>query len=259
MLSQQHREEFETRGLLKVSQAISIGEATRMAGLIRDHLATPESVRRNSEQAFLAEAPAGFRHLTRSGAFDAVDSGLVPMALDELYGPHRWQRPLRGGRVLVTLRVPDRHWDVPHRAWHLDGWMDLASGEPSAVTVFTILTPLRPRGGGTLVVTGSHRLLQQHLAKPARVKAIRKGLGARHRWLRDLWTATTAPDVDRRRRYLDEGAVLDGVPLRVVELTGEPGDAYLMRADTFHAAAPNSLDDPRIMLVKGCPISRQDA
>lgn len=79
------------------------------------------------------------------------------------------------------------------------------------------------------------------------LKAIRKGLGVRYPWLCDLWSAKTSPGVDRRKRYVEEGAVLDGVPLRVMELTGEPGAAFLMRADIFHTAAPNGLHDPRTL------------
>ncbi|MEQ4210104.1 phytanoyl-CoA dioxygenase family protein [Actinopolymorpha sp. B9G3] len=177
----------------------------------------------------------------------------MPLALDELYGPQRWQRPLRGGGVLVTFRVPGQPWDVPHRGWHSDGRADPTSGEPSQVTIFTILAPLRPRGGGTLVLTGSHHLLRHHGWETDNAKAIRMGLGARYPWLHDLWSEYTSPGIDRRKRYLDE-VVLDGMPLRLVELTGEPGDAFVMRGDILHMPAPNGLDDPRIMLVKGCRI-----
>jgi hypothetical protein len=38
------------------------------------------------------------------------------------------------------------------------------------------------------------------------------------------------------------------VPLRVVELTGKPGDVILMHGDSFHAVAPNRLTEPRMML-----------
>jgi ectoine hydroxylase-related dioxygenase (phytanoyl-CoA dioxygenase family) len=39
-----------------------------------------------------------------------------------------------------------------------------------------------------------------------------------------------------------------GVSLRVVELTREPGNVVLVRCDCFHAAAPNRLTQPRMML-----------
>jgi hypothetical protein len=35
-----------------------------------------------------------------------------------------------------------------------------------------------------------------------------------------------------------------------VTRTGEPGDVILMHSDTFHAAAPNRLTEPRMMLTE---------
>jgi ectoine hydroxylase-related dioxygenase (phytanoyl-CoA dioxygenase family) len=46
---------------------------------------------------------------------------------------------------------------------------------------------------------------------------------------------------------LPEGRV-EGVPLKVMELTGQPGDAWLMDLRILHAAAPNGSDRPRLMI-----------
>ena len=74
---------------------------------------------------------------------------------------------------------------------------------------------------------------------------VRASLAA-HPWLRGLWESGDGGD--RIRRYMNDGTVVDGVPLRVVELAGEPGDVILMHSDCFHAAAPNRLTEPRMML-----------
>ena len=58
------------------------------------------------------------------------------------------------GRPLVTLPHPGTAWDVPADGWHLDS-QDL---KLTMVAVFAHLAAVRPCGGGTLVVTGSHRL-----------------------------------------------------------------------------------------------------
>jgi hypothetical protein len=130
--------------------------------------------------------------------------------------------------------------------------------DPPSVTVFVVLAALRPRGGGTLVLTGTHRVFDQYLTAAGKSsspsnKESRRALGARHPWLHELWNP--GDGVDRTTRFLREGAVLDGIPVRIVELTGEPGDAFLMRADMFHTPAPNGLDEPRMMLVKTCAIA----
>jgi hypothetical protein len=50
---------------------------------------------------------------------------------------------------------------------------------------------------------------------------VRRGLTA-HPRVGGLWEA--GDNDERVRRYMDDETVIDGVPLRVVELTGEPGD-----------------------------------
>jgi ectoine hydroxylase-related dioxygenase (phytanoyl-CoA dioxygenase family) len=46
---------------------------------------------------------------------------------------------------------------------------------------------------------------------------------------------------------MTEGTRIDDVDLRVVELTGRAGDVFVMHCDTFHAAAPNRQEEPRMM------------
>lgn len=256
MLSPQERAEYEQTGLLKIPRAIPAETASRMAERIRAHLATEESIRRNREQAFLAERPVGLQALTRTGSFDDVGAGSIPTVLDELYGRDGWARPRHWGRALVTFKVSDAHWDVPTRGWHVDGW-PYPDGQPSGVTVFVILAPLRPEGGGTLVLSGTHQLLQRlaDATPPVRgSKPARRELGSRSPWLGDLWSPRHRAE-HRRTTYVDTGAVVDGVPVRLVELTGEPGDAFLMRTDTLHTIAPNVRPDPRLMLAQGCRIA----
>jgi ectoine hydroxylase-related dioxygenase (phytanoyl-CoA dioxygenase family) len=80
-----------------------------------------------------------------------------------------------------------------------------------------------------------------------RMARVRTAL-ATHPWLHGLWEP--GYDGDRMQRYMNEGTVIDGVLLRVIELTGEPGDIVLMHCDSFHAAAPNRLSTPRMMLTE---------
>jgi len=44
--------------------------------------------------------------------------------------------------------------------------------------------------------------------------------------------------------------MVDGVPLRVVELTGEPGDMVFCHPVMVHCAAPNRGTRPRFMRIK---------
>lgn len=59
---------------------------------------------------------------------------------------------------LLFTRPQVTEWTVPVNAWHLD-IPRLPIAGLSGMQMFTFLDTVVPRGGGTLVVTGSHRLL----------------------------------------------------------------------------------------------------
>ena len=84
--------------------------------------------------------------------------------------------------------------------------------------------------------------------QPLISRVIKARLGAANQWLRGLWT--TGGRANNQRRYLDEATVIDGVPVRVMELTASPGDVVIMSTHTLHAPAPNTQERPRMMLVQ---------
>jgi hypothetical protein len=97
---------------------------------------------------------------------------------------------------------------------------------------------------------GSHRLVQA-LAQ-ANGAALSSGdtrarLKATYPWFRDLMSAD--PDAEARiERFMNETTRVGDVGLRVMEMTGEPGDVWLMHPDMLHAPASNALDTPRLAL-----------
>jgi ectoine hydroxylase-related dioxygenase (phytanoyl-CoA dioxygenase family) len=116
-----------------------------------------------------------------------------------------------------------------------------------------------PRGGGTLIASGSHRHLERFhraLAPDDRPKhaTLRKRFSGSHPWLAEL-TGVTSATTDRVPRFMETTTEIDGVPLRVLELTGGPGDAVLCHPSIFHAVSPNRADVPRFMRVK--PIGKR--
>lgn len=146
----------------------------------------------------------------------------------------------RRPQVLFTL--PNSHtWTVPTH-WHAD-IPRLASGRRPGVQAFVFLDTVEPRGGGTLVIAGSHRLLNE--GRSIRVRDFRRLL-CREAFFRELYAK--APDsVQDRARLLHRMATVDDVALEVVELTGAPGDAYFTDLRVLHTAAPNAADRPRMM------------
>ncbi|WP_397423419.1 phytanoyl-CoA dioxygenase family protein [Phenylobacterium sp.] len=168
-----------------------------------------------------------------------IDEPAVRIAVEHLSGGGPfdrkvWPRP----QILASLpNAPP--WSLPG-GWHVDA-PRLASRLSPGLQLFAFLEPVEPRGGGTLVVAGSHRLL--NAGRHLKVKAITSALGAEpfFRQLFDSQSKLACPAV------LPEGRV-EGVPLKVMELTGQPGDAWLMDLRILHAAAPNGSDRPRLMI-----------
>jgi ectoine hydroxylase-related dioxygenase (phytanoyl-CoA dioxygenase family) len=169
-----------------------------------------------------------------------IDEPALLAAVDALLDGQAFDREIHTRpQVMVTLPNIDA-WTVP-AGWHVDA-PRLASGQRPGVQMFAFLDTVEPRGGGTLVVAGSHRLFNE--GRVIHADALRQKLG-REDFFRALYSdAESAQD---RARLRDHSGMIDGVALQVVELTGAPGDAYLIDLRLVHAIAPNALDRPRMM------------
>lgn len=97
-----------------------------------------------------------------------------------------------------------------------------------------------PRAGGTLVVAGSHRLLNDR--GKIRSKDVKRRL-KREDYFRGLFRGGDA----ERRHFLDEVGHVDDVELQVVELHGDPGDVFLTDLRLLHTVSPNASRTPRLM------------
>jgi len=257
VLSNDQVEEFDRSGLIRLPGAIPPDDTATMCAHIWSFLHERDGI----EQANVTSWPVGgvaqFQRLARSDAFDRIWKATdVSAAIDDLIGKGRWRPGLNG--VLVTFPQPNIVWTVPTSAWHLDAPPQMLGaqvpGTVASVRLFIILDDLEAHGGGTLVLAGSHRLVKAYLATGGpepRNREIKGALGSAHQWLDGLWGGAAHSDGDaptRIRRYMVDGATVGDIRLLVRELHGAKGDVFLMDSDCFHAASPNSLERPRIML-----------
>jgi hypothetical protein len=242
------RRSFEADGIATLRGAIAADAVASMRAALWAELSRTHGMREHDPASWRTAPPAKLQALAKRGAFAAMASPAVRAALDGAFGAGVWGEPTHWGQPL--LRFPERvAWEVPHAMWHLD--FCGGPGRPlAAIRVFAFLSRVEPRGGGTLAVAGSHRLIEQ-LAQRAGV-ALRSADARRQLAAKDPWFAALEQRGagDRERRFMREGALVGGVPLRVVELCGAPGDVTLMRADTLHAIAPNALAAPRLVVAQ---------
>jgi hypothetical protein len=205
MLSPAQKDEFDRRGMLYLPATIPPAEVTAMRERRWQHLLDRHAMHPDRPETWTVQIPAQFQKLTGTGAFDAMATDQLGAVIDHLLGAGRWRRPAHWGRRLVTFPSSGTVWDVPTSDWHIDSDGDL--DELTMVVVFAHLAPVRPRGGGTLVVTGSHRLSTpaRPQADHARVRSaeVKAHLRTVHPWLRDLWNTGGYTDRIHRPNSLD--------------------------------------------------------
>jgi hypothetical protein len=243
--------DFESSGFVRVPGAFSAAVAAGICERIWQELARRHGIRREGRESWTVDQPRHLQALRRSGAFDALASPILIDVVDRLLGAGSWQRPRHWGDPLISLPRAGSEWTVPYLQWHID-WPARCPAHPLfALKVLAFAGPVAAGGGGTLILAGSHllveRLVEQLPADDRGHSSRVRGLLARaHPWLRSL--VENQPCGDRIQRFMHDGAVLDGVVLRVVELTGGPGDAVVLHPWLFHAPASNCSGEPRFMI-----------
>ncbi len=239
MLTRDQREEFEQRGLVRLPGAVAVEAVAAMRDRIWAFL-SERGIDRDRTGTWPSGAPRRLQALRRAGTFAAMGSDAVRAALDDLLGTGGWRPPGKWGLPLVTF-PQNAAWTVPTTGWHLDSYGP--DHDVPGVTVFAFLGTVAARGGGTVVLEASHRLVNGLIAATGtwRPADVRTALAATHPWLREVWAG---------RRPADDEAVVGGVRAAVRELTGAAGDVVLMHPRTLHAAASNTGPGPRMMLVE---------
>ena len=249
-LDQDQRAAFLRDGVLRLpgflpADKVADAQAVAFAALERAGLWTDGAWTLPAEKpAWPAHGPSASKTIgNRRPEFDALfDSEPVAALVAALLEGQRPDRRIYP-RPMSLFTVPNAGPWTMANAWHTDA-PRLTSGRPSGVQLFTYLSPVRPRGGGTMCVAGSHRLLDGGRSLTA--KQMRHELG-REPYFRQLWRNEPlewAADAE-----YPAGAV-ENLPLRVVEMTGEPGDVWLMDLRTLHSASQNGSEVPRVMITQ---------
>jgi GT2 family glycosyltransferase len=246
-LSAEQREEFDRQGFVRLRGAFD-GTA-EMQDRMWVFLAR-RGIDRDDPKTWPTGDVRHLQKLLRDPAFMPIGGTATTAAIDDLLGPGRWTRPDHWGEFLVTFPEPGRRWVVP-TLWHTDAAYSDPLQPPLGVMVFSFLNRVEPRSGCTLVVAGSHRLVARFVAGRLNVAeeasaTTRKAFYRSHPWLDDLLTADESPD---RYERLTAEADIDGLPARVVELTGEPGDIVIAHPLLAHCVSPNCARQPRFMRI----------
>jgi hypothetical protein len=243
------RDAFLEAGYVRVSAAFSAVDAAAMRNAAWCELAHRYGIARDDRSTWRVEVPHHLQGLKKDPAFAAIGSSALGGALDDILGLG-WTRPNNWGALFITFPVPGAVHDVSLGSWHIDAPYDTSVAPPFGARVLALFGDVEPGAGGMNLVEGSHRVLEVFAARqPAEILA--KNARARRALLRsDPWlSGLHRPDDPRARiqQFMHDGADIDGVPVRVVEVTGCAGDVFLMHPGVLHARPVNAGNAPRFM------------
>jgi hypothetical protein len=254
-------ERFERDGYLVVRQAFARDDGLAMEQRWWGELAEAHGIRRDEPTSW-RQLPGDLKAAKRDRVQARILTSRVRGVLDDLLGPGAWTSPRDWGRPLVTFPEPGR-WELPTGNWHWDNPAEPHLDRPRGLFVVSFIGSVGPRGGGTLILSGSPRLLVQQerrLTAGERCASIATLRDRFHRsdpWLMALTGLAPSP-ADRIAAFMDRETLVDGVPLRVVELTGEPGDMVFCHPVMVHCVAPNRGARPRFMRIKTQILTQQE-
>ncbi|SEO65230.1 phytanoyl-CoA dioxygenase family protein [Paenibacillus sp. OV219] len=272
-LSKEQIEHFIEFGWVKVEEAFPRELALECQQFIWEKLSRFGVER--SDRSTWQQPMYNLREAYNGGAFDRCNTERMADAIEDLTGHGRWiDRGVYGKEEVVATwgwwpvnfaLGADRPWTVPTSGWHWDGghFRHYVNSPDQGLLCLCIFSEIRPHGGGTLIIEGSHKVVAKFLEKHPEGLEPQEGidmLNAEHPYLSELTglTGTGEDDPDRIKRFMDEWHVdTDGFKLRVAETSASPGDIILCHPFLYHAASQNHSGSPRFMCNQKTPLKER--
>jgi ectoine hydroxylase-related dioxygenase (phytanoyl-CoA dioxygenase family) len=246
------RAEFEEHGVVRLREVFSEDAAAAMREAVwrawfDTYGITPE------DRSTWSRAPAwkSLPRAKRDPIFRAVLGKQLNSTAGVLLGPG-WTTSIGFGGLLASFPDSDT-WRLPGREgiWHSDCMYATPMEPLPMLRIFALFGDVPAGGGGTLLVTGSHRMVAKFRAQQperavARAKEARFACHNSNAWLAELTHGdTTTPG--RIERFMDEAADVEGIAARVIEASGRSGDVFVCHPWTIHCRGPNASRTPRFL------------
>lgn len=252
-MTPEERSEFETHGILRLRELVDPSDVRGIADRAWELAEKREKVQRNDSTTWKRVPPAIMKQAKEEdGLFEPLLGPKVARVIDLLLGDGAWAQPRYSGQLLMT--PPDsKEWKLPHGVWHLDSPAPPSFESMPGVQLFLLLEDIDAQSGATLVVSGSHRLVERLPERKDPTFSgssadVRKALAQGVPWLRDLWRQ--GPNPERVARLMEQSTEFEGIPLQVRELAGKAGDLFVMHPWMLHAPSPHAGTRMRMMLVE---------
>lgn len=239
MLTQDQKATFETKGLIRLEKFLP-REIVRSAQEFILQLAEKEGAWRAGvwQLSETSERPEFTKPISKK-EFNRLTTPELLVVIKLLVNGQEVET--EGNPSLLFTLPQNKPWAMLN-SWHTDAPRQPHAGIPG-VQMFTFLEPVRPRGGGTLVVAGSHRLVNKR--KFIRSKDVKK-----HLQKYTYFQALLSEEQPNPEHFLTTPGSVGDVDLQVVELHGEPCDVFLMDLRMLHTLSINTADIPRLMVTQ---------
>jgi hypothetical protein len=194
------RSSFEAAGVVRLEGAFAAEQAAAMREAVWRHAERQAGLRPGDPASWAGSPVLNWQGLRRDPAFGPLaDNAPVQDALDVIFGAGGWQRPRPGGQILFSLPEPGP-WVLPD-GWHMDCGFERATWPVRSVKLFAFLGEVGPCGGGTMLLPGTHLLVDRYReglpAPPGAGKENWLPFMRQHPWLARLLDGADRPDHGR--------------------------------------------------------------
>ena len=252
MLSDSQRRQFADKGFFRIRGAFTKGQAKAMESAVWDELFRLNGISSDNPETWTITQATSLQGIKREPVFDPIGGKATIDAIDDLLGAGLWQMPSNWGQFLVNFPEKDQEWTVPHAIWHSDFEYHRPSNAPHGLLLTSFISSVGPRGGGTAIIEGSHRVVEKFVAKQSNevlqsMKSARKALIQSDPWFIELSNHDTPDRIDR---FMKNTSTVSGIEVKVGEMTGEAGDVIVAHPWLLHTPALNCATRPRMMRVQ---------
>jgi len=258
-------EQFIEEGYTRLEEAFSPQQALLAQSFLWERLA--ERGVQRADPATWKEPMVRVNETYEDPVFQACATSRLVSAIEDLVGHGRYAeagQKTRWGWWPVNFSLGSHEpWNVPKTGWHWDGshFRHYVDSPDQGLLLLCLFSEVKPRGGGTTVAVGSHKIVTKLLSRYPEGVEHRPAIdecNRTHPWLGQLTGLVPTPTENRveyfmETPYTDE----DNVTLRVVEATGSPGDIFLCHPFLYHSSSQNHSGIPRFMCNRTTPLTER--
>jgi Phytanoyl-CoA dioxygenase (PhyH) len=276
VLTQEQVNQFIELGWVKVEQAFPKEVALEAQKIVWENV-EKRGIQKNDRSTW-TEQMVQLNETYEHDEFQKCNTKRLADAIEDLVGEGRWaNRTVYGesdkkvgyGWWPVNFSQGAlKPWNVPTTGWHWDGihFRHYIDSPDQGLLCLNLFSDIGKQGGGTLVAEGSHKVIAKFLSKQRDGIELEDGisvLNKQHPWFSELTASnekddTTNDEQDRIEKFMENPYVdEDGIKLRVIETTGNPGDVILCHPFLYHAASQNHSGVPRFMCNRTTPLTER--